>query len=367
MQNYVFFVMALLCALTTKIRAQVDPLYRVAVHPTTIVEGEKVLVGWSAGVFEFTLLDWVGLFRQHKSNLDAEETKNVFFRGGETLFTVESPGLYEIRYLKPGHILQARSEIIRALPIIPDTREVRNFPASGSSIILFGDSLAAGVGKHTPEGDPASQLSKRLGRPVRNRGISGNTTAQALARVEKDVIAERPQIVILILGGNDLLQNVPEGIMLQNMRAIVRKLHDAGSIVIMAGIQGGLLTDRFMEEYHRIWEEEKPIHIPNILRGIVGNPLLTDFPDLVHPNDQGYAVIADRLLPAVRALYTPHPTLSISRVKEGWVRLEWIGTYALQRGPTPQGPWHEVVGSRQVSAHETPALQHPEFFRLSKE
>ncbi|MEY4602096.1 MAG: hypothetical protein RL292_37, partial [Candidatus Parcubacteria bacterium] len=82
--------------------------------------------------------------------------------------------------------------------------KVANYPSSGDAIVAFGDSLIEGVG--ASEGnDMVSQLSKKIGEPIVNLGIAGNTTEQGLARVDR--IAEyEPRVVLVLLGGNDYLR-----------------------------------------------------------------------------------------------------------------------------------------------------------------
>ena len=80
---------------------------------------------------------------------------------------------------------------------------VKNARPTGESIICFGDSLTYGTGASQGMDYP-SQLSRLIGRPVINAGIPGDTTATALARLDRDVLSLSPRIVLITLGGNDL-------------------------------------------------------------------------------------------------------------------------------------------------------------------
>jgi acyl-CoA thioesterase-1 len=80
------------------------------------------------------------------------------------------------------------------------------------TLICFGDSLTAGYGATTPGIDDKTKsypayLQNKLNIPVINSGVSGNTTSQALARLNKDVIMKKPKIVIIELGANDFFQD----------------------------------------------------------------------------------------------------------------------------------------------------------------
>src|SRR5215212_11260441 len=82
---------------------------------------------------------------------------------------------------------------------------VRNIASRGSAIIAFGDSLTAGYGANPGEDYP-SRLSTMIGATIVNAGVNGDTTESALARVDADVLARDPRIVLVGLGGNDLLR-----------------------------------------------------------------------------------------------------------------------------------------------------------------
>ena len=88
---------------------------------------------------------------------------------------------------------------------------IMNRTASGETVIAFGDSLTHGSGAQRHEAWPAL-VAQRCGCTVINKGVPGDTTADALARLERDVMALNPRIVIVGLGGNDMLQQQPHHI-----------------------------------------------------------------------------------------------------------------------------------------------------------
>src|SRR6058998_467101 len=103
---------------------------------------------------------------------------------------------------------------------------VKNLGSRGTNVIAFGDSLTAGYGAGTGEDYP-TRLSALIGEPVINAGVSGDTTGSALARLDADVLARDPRIVIVGLGGNDFLGGVPIASTDTNLREIVRKIEGA--------------------------------------------------------------------------------------------------------------------------------------------
>src|SRR5215467_434310 len=85
---------------------------------------------------------------------------------------------------------------------------VANLHSAGTNLIAFGDSLTAGYGAGAGEDWP-SRVSALIGQPVINAGASGDTTESALARIDADVLSRSPRIVIVGLGGNDFLRQIP--------------------------------------------------------------------------------------------------------------------------------------------------------------
>ena len=175
-------------------------------------------------------------------------------------------------------------------------------PTSGQGIVVFGDSLVAGRGARAGE-DFVSELSRRLGTTIVNAGQSGDTTGAALARLERDVLALNPRIVVVLLGGNDYLRRVPIEQTFSNLDSIVAQIRERGAAVVLVGVAVGLMSDPYDEEYEAVAERRSAGLVPDILGGIIGHSSLMS--DSIHPNARGYAMIADRLEPILRDLTRP--------------------------------------------------------------
>jgi acyl-CoA thioesterase I len=164
-------------------------------------------------------------------------------------------------------------------------------PVKGTTIIAFGDSLVSGVGS-TEGNDFVSRLSSRTGIPIINAGIPGNTTKDALNRLERDVLEQDPRVVIIVIGGNDFLRRVPKAETLANVRSIVEQVKTTGARVILVG------TSRLVynNEYKDIATELEVLFVPHVL-----DPMLQDkkrlMADAVHPNDEGHKLFADAVQP----------------------------------------------------------------------
>jgi acyl-CoA thioesterase I len=176
---------------------------------------------------------------------------------------------------------------------------VTNLDSRGADIIAFGDSLTAGYGAGSGEDYP-SVLSTLLGTPIINAGANGDTTESALARVDADVLARDPRIVLLGLGGNDFLRGVGIAETEANLRAIVRKVQARGAMVVLLGFRFPTLGPSYEDMYERVAEEEGCLLIPDLLDGIMRDPSLKS--DAIHPNARGYKLVAERVSGPCRKL-----------------------------------------------------------------
>ena len=176
-------------------------------------------------------------------------------------------------------------------------------------IVVLGDSLTAGLGLLPDEAYPVL-LEQRLRREgfayrVVNAGVSGDTTAAGLRRVEW-VLRSRPAIVIVALGANDGLRHQSVAAMRDNLVAIVRRLRAAGATVLLAGMR---VPPNYGDEYGRAFTAVFPDVArttsvplgPFLLDGVAGDPRLNQ-PDGIHPTAEGQRLIADRLWPYVKPL-----------------------------------------------------------------
>jgi acyl-CoA thioesterase-1 len=176
---------------------------------------------------------------------------------------------------------------------------VKNLDSRGSNLLAFGDSLTAGYGA-APGEDYPSRLSTILGVNVYNAGVSGDTTESALARVDTDVLANDPRIVILGLGGNDFLRGVPIEETERNLRAIVRKIQGRGAMVVLLGYRFPSFKESYEDMYERVADQEECLLISDLLDGLMSDPSLKS--DAIHPNARGYQLLAERIAAPCRKL-----------------------------------------------------------------
>ena len=165
-----------------------------------------------------------------------------------------------------------------------------------NTVICFGDSLTYGTGA-APGKDYPSQLSKMIDKPVINAGVSGDTTASALKRLQRDVLARSPDVVLITLGGNDLKNGVEKDIAFENLKHMVESIQEQGARVIIGGLKFPLRDRGFARGYKKLADQTGAGLIPNIFKDIMGNRKLMSDP--IHPNGDGYKMIAERFLEAM--------------------------------------------------------------------
>lgn len=179
-----------------------------------------------------------------------------------------------------------------------NTKTITNYPSKGSDIIAFGDSLVEGVGSTTGN-NFVSLLSLKIGQPIVNLGHSGDTTLDGLNRLS-EIDKYNPKVVILLLGGNDYLKKIPQAETKKNLSAIIENTQKRGSVVLLLGVRGGLLNDPFDEMFINLDKTYNTAYVSDVLEGLIGKEDYMS--DAVHPNDEGYKKIADRIYPILSNL-----------------------------------------------------------------
>jgi acyl-CoA thioesterase-1 len=189
-------------------------------------------------------------------------------------------------------------------------------PAAASAaplrILAFGDSLTQGYG--LPPGDDfpnkleQALKSKGLDVAVINAGVSGDTTAGGLRRLDWSLgdARSRPDAAIVELGGNDGLRGLPVDAMEKNLDGILAKLKARNVPVLLAGMKGPRnygadYAARFDAVYPRLAKKYDVVFYPFILDGVALDPSLTQA-DGLHANPKGVDVIVKGILPKVMEL-----------------------------------------------------------------
>jgi acyl-CoA thioesterase I len=173
-------------------------------------------------------------------------------------------------------------------------------------ILAFGDSITAGYGLAEQDTLPtrlADALNK-MGRPVTmiNGGVSGDTTADGVTRLDW-ALADKPQIMILALGANDMLRGLDPKSTRANLDAIIQKAKDAEVEIVLVGMLaapnlGADYKGAFDAIYPELAKAHNLLFMPFLLQDVVQVSDLNQA-DGIHPNGNGMAIIVRNLLPYV--------------------------------------------------------------------
>ena len=149
-------------------------------------------------------------------------------------------------------------------PSVNSWKIVNNPPRAEGPVVAFGDSLTAGFGSGGPGRDYPSVLSALIGREVINLGANGDTVSRAYGRIEK-LEALSPSVVLLLLGGNDLLRraNLNESFAL--LGEMIRRIQSGGALVVLLGIDGLPLAAPLGNRYLETAEATGAVLVPDIL------------------------------------------------------------------------------------------------------
>lgn len=177
------------------------------------------------------------------------------------------------------------------------------------SICAFGNSLTAGFGLPEQASLPNQLLdrllAKRYNIAIANYGISGDTTAGGLHRIQS-ALRSRPELVLLELGINDILMGLPPHRIKANLDLLIQSCLQVESRILLAGFTAvpGIPTSK-AEEFNALYPDLAQTYgltlFPDFLDRVAGDPN-RNLPDGLHPNAQGIAFIVNRLAPILENL-----------------------------------------------------------------
>ena len=176
-------------------------------------------------------------------------------------------------------------------------------------VVVLGDSLTAGPGLRPDEAYPAllQQKAAAAGYPHRivNAGVSGDTTSDALRRLDR-ALEPDARVLVVALGANDGLRHVPIDQVRGNLAAIIERGQSRGLRILLCGMETPPSYGwQYTLDFHRIFPDlsakyQIPL-MPFLLVGVVGNADL-NLGDMAHPNAAGMRVIADAMWPYLEPL-----------------------------------------------------------------
>lgn len=169
--------------------------------------------------------------------------------------------------------------------------------ATSDVIVAFGDSLTYGIGAAEHESYPAV-LSQLIGRQVVRAGVPGEVTAHGLHRLPEVIDEHRPRLMIVCLGGNDMLRKVGAPEIKSNLREIIKSIRDQGIAVVLVGVPQPALITSAPEFYAELAREFAVPYEGKVVTSVLYSPDMKSDP--IHPNAKGYRRMAEALAELLR-------------------------------------------------------------------
>jgi acyl-CoA thioesterase-1 len=175
----------------------------------------------------------------------------------------------------------------------------QQLPRLGPSdiVLAFGDSLTYGTGAGPEESYPKI-LAGLINRPVVGAGVPGETTEGGLERLPGVLDEVKPKLLLLCLGGNDMLRQMSRAAIEANLRAMIETARARGVQVVLIGVPEPVLFGGAAPLYDKLAAELKVPYEKNILPTVLFDRELKS--DQIHPNARGYVRVAQALADFLR-------------------------------------------------------------------
>jgi acyl-CoA thioesterase-1 len=183
------------------------------------------------------------------------------------------------------------------------TSHAQNTDTAKKRVVIIGDSISAGYGLEREEAYPALLQKKvdeaGLAYVVVNAGVSGDTTAGGLRRIDWALGQKGAEVLVIALGGNDGLRGISPEQTEKNLTAMITKAREKNSEIkiLIAGMQmpdnmGAKYVESFKGVFLKVAEAEKAELLPFLLEGVGGDEKLNQA-DRIHPTAEGQKKVAE--------------------------------------------------------------------------
>lgn len=169
--------------------------------------------------------------------------------------------------------------------------------ADDAVVLAFGDSLTHGTGTTVDRAYPA-QLQALIGRRVINAGLPGETTAGGLVRLPAVLDETQPDLLLLCLGGNDMLRQRPVEETVANLRAMILIAQERRIPVVLIGVPAPRLFSSAPDFYAQLAAEFGLPYEGEVFNRVLKDPSLKS--DTIHANAKGYRLVAERIAELLR-------------------------------------------------------------------
>ena len=176
---------------------------------------------------------------------------------------------------------------------------------AGASVLALGDSLTAGYGVSAQQAWPVL-LAGHTGWTVVNGGISGDTSAGSLDRLPALLEEHRPVLVLVTLGGNDMLRKLPEGDTVANLGKMIDLVKARGAKAVLVAtpkpsVAGAVFRTLSAPDFYRKVARDHAVPlIEDAIGEVLSDPLMKGDP--LHPNAAGHALLEKKLFAALKSI-----------------------------------------------------------------
>ena len=176
---------------------------------------------------------------------------------------------------------------------------------TGSHVLALGDSLTEGAGVTHEEAWP-KLLAHKTGWIVVNGGISGDTSEAALQRLPKLLERHKPKLVLVALGGNDMLRHIPEQQTITNLIEILTQIRTHGAKPVLLATPNPSVMGAVFQNlsapgfYSKVAKEHQVQLIEDAIADVLSDPNLKGDP--LHPNAAGHARLSEKIFKELQSL-----------------------------------------------------------------
>jgi len=187
----------------------------------------------------------------------------------------------------------AKALLMLGVILLQGCSDERLEPLGTNAVILaFGDSLTVGVGTSEQQNYPAV-LSQLSGRQVVAAGVSGEVSELGLKRLPDELSRVRPDLLLLLHGGNDILRNQSPAALKANLSEMIELAQAQGVQVVLLGVPEKKLFSDAAPLYSELAQQHDLVFIEDLLSGLLRDSAMKS--DAVHLNAQGYRALAEEI------------------------------------------------------------------------
>jgi len=186
-----------------------------------------------------------------------------------------------------------------------DNKSTESELPAGSTVLALGDSLTEGAGVAREEAWPAL-LESRTDWIVINGGVSGATSEAALRRLPSLLKQHDPDMVLVTLGGNDMLRHVPQQTTITNLENILALIREHGAQAVLLATPQPSLTGAVFQNlsapdfYRELAEAQQIPLIEDAIADVISDPRLKGDP--LHPNAEGHVLLSEKIFEALQTI-----------------------------------------------------------------